>query len=69
MKSEIEVKFLSVDHENIRQKLNSLGAELAIPMRLMRRAMLDHTDGRYQNTKKEIRFDLPLPEYFKERQK
>ena len=44
MKTEIEVKFLAVDHDDIRAKLKELGAILETPMRLMRRVTID-TDG------------------------
>lgn len=42
MNSEIEAKFLNVDHDYIRQQLVSLGAILEQPMRLMRRVVI-HT--------------------------
>lgn len=48
MQTEIEAKFLQVDHDEIREKLKALGATLEQPMRLMRRVMLDHADNRYQ---------------------
>lgn len=48
MATEIEAKFLQVDIEHIRRKLQDIGAELAIPMRLMRRDQFDHADERYQ---------------------
>lgn len=48
MQQEIECKFLNVDHDNLRIKLKELSAVLEHPMRLMRRVMLDHVDGRYQ---------------------
>lgn len=41
MKTEYEAKFLNVDIEDIRQRLQSLGATLAKPMRLMRRVTID----------------------------
>jgi len=41
MKSEIEVKFLDVDIEDIRQRLRTAGAELEQPMRLMKRALIE----------------------------
>ncbi len=37
MKAEIEVKFLHVDHDLIRQKLSEVGAELEHPMQQMKR--------------------------------
>lgn len=48
MRSEIEAKFINVDHNAIRTKLKELGAVCEQPMRLMRRVMLDHPDGRFQ---------------------
>jgi adenylate cyclase class 2 len=50
MQTEIEAKFLDVDHDLVRSKLKTLGAELEHPMRLMRRVMLDHGDKRYQKS-------------------
>lgn len=41
MKTEIEAKFLAVDHGDIREKLRTLGAILEEPMRLMRRVTFD----------------------------
>ena len=41
MKTEIEVKFLDVDFEKVRAKLNELGAQLEHPMRLMRRSLIE----------------------------
>lgn len=41
MKTEYEAKFLNVGIEDIRQRLQSLGATLAKPMRLMRRVTID----------------------------
>jgi len=41
MKDEIEVKFASVDHDEIREKLKVLGAKCVKPMRLMNRANFD----------------------------
>lgn len=37
MKTEIEVKFLNIDIDDVRAKLTSVGAHLEQPMRLMRR--------------------------------
>lgn len=48
MNTEIEAKFVSVDHDIIRIKLSSIGAKLEQPMRLMRRVTID-TD--YMKTK------------------
>ena len=41
MKTEIEVKFLALDHDDIRTKLIAIGATLETPMRLMRRVTID----------------------------
>lgn len=48
MEAEIEVKFLEADFEELRKKLKNLGAELELPMRLMRRVLLDYPDGRFR---------------------
>lgn len=48
MKDEIEAKFLSVDHGEIREKLRTLGASCVQPMRLMKRAIVDFPDLRLQ---------------------
>lgn len=41
MKTEIEVKFLNVDFDQLRQKLTSIGAVRLQPMRLMRRSIIE----------------------------
>lgn len=41
MKTEIEVKFLSVDLDELRQRLTSVGAVQLQPMRLMRRSIVE----------------------------
>lgn len=41
MKPEIEVKFLGVDIDDMREKLKAAGAHLEQPMRLMRRAIIE----------------------------
>lgn len=41
MQTEIEVKFLDVDFEKVRAKLNEAGAHLEQPMRLMRRSLIE----------------------------
>lgn len=46
MDTEIEAKFLDVDHDLIRQKLTSVGAVCAQEMRLMRRKNFDYPDKR-----------------------
>ncbi len=50
METEIEAKFLAVDHDKLRKKLRELGAECVMPMRLMRRHNLDFSDWRLQKT-------------------
>ena len=46
MASEIEAKFLNLNHDEIRAKLQAAGATLVEPMRLMRRQLFDYPDGR-----------------------
>jgi len=46
MTPEIEVKFLSVNHDELRQKLQTLGAVCRQPERLMKRKNYDFADGR-----------------------
>lgn len=46
MKPEIEAKFLDVNHQELRKKLESLGAVCKQPMRLMRRKNYDFPDLR-----------------------
>lgn len=41
LETEIEVKFLDVDLDQVRKKLTELGAELEHPMRLMRRSLIE----------------------------
>jgi len=48
MQQEIEVKFLNVNHDEIREGLKKAGAKLEVPMRLMRRKMFDYPDKRFQ---------------------
>lgn len=49
MHTEIEAKFLHVDHEQIRAKLRTLGATCEQPMRLMRRKNYDFPDQSLSN--------------------
>ena len=49
METEIEAKFLNVNHDEIREKLHALGATLEQPMRLMRRSILDYEDRTLQD--------------------
>lgn len=51
METEIEAKFLAVDHESLRQRLKQLGATCEKPMRLMKRYNYDYPDLRLQNEK------------------
>jgi len=44
MKPEIEVKFLAVDHDAMRSKLQELGAQLVLPLRIMKRKNYDYPD-------------------------
>jgi len=48
MNTELEAKFLRVDHEVMRQKLKQAGFTCVTPMRLMRRAIIDYPDRRLQ---------------------
>jgi len=41
METEIEVKFTSVNHDEMRKRLKKLGAKLVQPMRLMKRVTID----------------------------
>lgn len=44
MRSEIEVKFLDINHELLRTKLREIGGECIHPMRLMRRQVFETPD-------------------------
>lgn len=46
MQPEIEVKFLNVNHDELRQKLTKIGATCAQPKRVMKRKNYDFPDGR-----------------------
>lgn len=48
MKPEIEAKFLDVNHEELRQKLQLLGATCEKPLRLMKRKNYDFPDKRLE---------------------
>lgn len=50
METEIEVKFLNVDFDDVRRQLTKVGAKLVQPMRLMRRVVLDYPDRRMQTS-------------------
>lgn len=49
MNDEIEVKFVNIDHDAIRSTLESVGAVLEQPMRLMKRVTIDSNDMRSKN--------------------
>jgi adenylate cyclase class 2 len=49
MNTEIEVKFINIDHDIIRVKLKEIGAELEYPMRLMKRVTIDSSEMRLKN--------------------
>jgi len=55
MKTEIEVKFLGVDIEQMRAKLRDAGAVLEQPMRLMRRALIETAETKARNAFLRIR--------------
>ena len=48
MQTEIEAKFLAIDHDLMRTKLQALGAHRAAPQRLMKRKTLDFADKRLE---------------------
>lgn len=50
MQQEVEAKFLDINHDEVRDRLRQLGANLEKPMRLMRRVMLDYPDSRFQKS-------------------
>lgn len=52
MQTEIEAKFLNVNHDEIREKLKALGAKLEQPMRLMRRKNFDFPDASLTETRR-----------------
>ncbi len=55
MQQEVEVKFLDVDHDDMRRKLTELGAQLEHPNRLMHRSMLDFPDHRLEKQHARLR--------------
>lgn len=56
MQTEIEAKFLNVDHNEIRKKLEALGATCTHPMRLMKRAIFDsQNEDFFKNGGKRLR--------------
>ena len=50
MKSEIEVKFLDISIDEIRDRLRAAGAHLENPMRLMRRALIEEAHHVLENS-------------------
>lgn len=50
MQREIEAKFLNIDIEDIRRRLFEAGGTCTVPMRLMRRVVIDHPDHRMGKT-------------------
>ena len=50
MQTEIEVKFLGVNHDDVRAKLQAIGAVCEQPMRLMRRTVMDFADMRLEKS-------------------
>ena len=48
MQTEIEAKFLNIDHDKVRAKLERLGAKCVHPVRLMRRKNFDYLDKRLE---------------------
>lgn len=49
MNTEIEVKFVNINHDDIRDKLKIIGAKLERPMRLMQRVTIDSSEMRSKN--------------------
>lgn len=48
MRTEIEAKFLNMNHDAIRESLRIAGGVCGTPMRTMRRAIIDYPDNRLQ---------------------
>lgn len=55
MKAELEVKFLDIDIEDMRQRLKKSGATLTQPMRLMRRVLIEEPEHAAENAFLRIR--------------
>jgi adenylate cyclase, class 2 len=55
MKTEFEVKFVSVNHDAVRAKLGELGAVCEQRMRLMKRAIIEDANGEMQKKESYIR--------------
>lgn len=49
MQTEIEVKFCNVDVEDVRSRLQAVGAHLEVPMREMRRALIEEDHHAAEN--------------------
>lgn len=55
MKPEIEAKFVRLNHDDIRQKLNKIGAKCEHPMRKLRRVTIDTPEMKAKNAFVRIR--------------
>lgn len=55
MQTEVEVKFLDINHDAVRKKLKELGAECVQPMRTMRRVTIDTPEMAAKNAFLRIR--------------
>jgi len=55
MNTEVEAKFVNVDHAEIRMRLNKLGAKLEKPLRDMRRVVIENTGMKEKNAFVRIR--------------
>jgi len=55
MKTEIEAKFVNVDHDDIRTRLTAIGAILEQPMRLMKRVVIEDAAMKANNSFVRIR--------------
>lgn len=55
MQNEIEAKYTNVNHDELREKLKVVGAELVTPMFTMRRTLFDYEDLRLDNKKAWLR--------------
>jgi len=55
MQTETEAKFLRINHQVLRMELLKQGAVCNVPMRLMRRVIMDFPDGRLQKESSFIR--------------
>ena len=50
MQTEIEVKFVGVDIDDVRRRLNAAGATLEHPLRLMRRVIIEQPEHRAEHS-------------------